>query len=184
MKKMNTKKMILSAILIAIGLVLPFLTGQLQTLGKLISPLHIPVLICAYALGASYAALVGAILPLLRSLIFGMPPMYPMALCMAFEMATYGLIGGWLYHALPKLLPKIFKNNALNVYVSLSVAMLLGRFVYAVVFVLTNSESTLAQLFVIYGTNVAESQITILLHLAIVPAIVLSLKEAKVIPVR
>lgn len=35
--------MILAALCLAIAMVLPFLTGQIQTIGNMLSPMHIPV---------------------------------------------------------------------------------------------------------------------------------------------
>ena len=44
-----------------------------------------------------YGAAVGFVAPLLRSVLFGMPPMYPVAIAMAFELLTYGLVIGLVY---------------------------------------------------------------------------------------
>ena len=51
--------------------------------------------------------------------------MFPKAFCMAFELATYGFIAGFLYNKLPK--------KKINVYVSLISAMVIGRLVWGVV---------------------------------------------------
>ena len=62
-------RMIVTAVLLAVGLLLPFLTGQLQTIGKLISPLHIPVFICGMTCGWLWGGVLGAVLPLLRMVL-------------------------------------------------------------------------------------------------------------------
>ncbi len=80
-----------------IRIVLPFLTGQIPEIGSMLSPMHIPVLICGIICGWKYGILVGAITPILRSVIFHMPPMYPTAISMAFELATYGFVSGLLF---------------------------------------------------------------------------------------
>ena len=95
--KHNTKKLVLSGLFLAIGLVLPFLTGQIPEIGNMISPMHFPVLLCGFICGAPYGALVGLILPPVRFLLFQMPPLCPVGLAMAFEMATYGLVSGLVY---------------------------------------------------------------------------------------
>ena len=86
--KFSTKKLTLSAAFLGLGLVLPFLTGQVPQVGSMLLPMHIPVLLCGIICGWEYGLAVGAILPLLRSVIFGMPPMYPTALAMTFELAA------------------------------------------------------------------------------------------------
>lgn len=93
----KVKKVTLSGILFAIGLILPFFIGQIPAVGKMLLPMHIPVLICGLILGWQYGLAVGFLLPLVRSVLFGMPVLYPNAIAMAFEMGTYGLVAGWLY---------------------------------------------------------------------------------------
>lgn len=95
--KESTKKLTLSAMFIALGLVLPFLTGQIPQFGSMMLPMHIPVFLCGLICGWKYGAVVGFVLPLMRSMIFGMPKIFPTACSMAFELATYGLVAGLLY---------------------------------------------------------------------------------------
>ena len=122
MKKNHIKRLALSAVLLAIGLVLPFLTGQIPEIGSMLLPLHLPALICGFVCGWGWGLAVGFVLPLLRSMLFGMPPMIPTALCMAFELAAYGAISGLLYAKLPK--------TKASVYISLVTAMIVGRLVW------------------------------------------------------
>jgi thiamine transporter ThiT len=118
------RNLTLSAMFLAIGLVLPFLTGQIPQIGSMLSPLHIPVFLCGLICGWKYGLAVGFILPLMRSLIFTMPPLMPTAVAMAFEMAVYGLVIGLAYAKLPK--------NIGFLYVSLIAAMVSGRMVWGV----------------------------------------------------
>ena len=67
----SVKNLTLSAMFLAIGLVLPFLTGQIPEIGSLLLPMHIPVFLCGLICGWQYGAVVGFILPLLRNLLFG-----------------------------------------------------------------------------------------------------------------
>lgn len=123
MKKQNPIfDMVLSALFLAMAFVLPFFTGQIPQIGAMLCPMHIPVLLCGFICGWPWGLCVGLIAPLLRSVTLGMPPLYPTAACMAFELATYGAIAGLLYKMLPK--KKGF------IYVSLLAAMLTGRLVW------------------------------------------------------
>lgn len=122
MKKTNLVKLTLSALFLALAYVLPFLTGQIPEVGAMLCPLHIPVLLCGFICGPAWGAAIGFIAPLLRSLTLGMPPLFPTAVCMAFELAVYGLMSGLLYKLLPKKKPYL--------YVSLLAAMLAGRIVW------------------------------------------------------
>ena len=125
MKKNEIKKLTLSAMFLAMAFIMPFLTGQIPQIGSMLCPMHIPVLLCGFFCGAPWGIGVGFIAPLLRSITLGMPPMFPKAICMAFELATYGFIAGFLYNKLPK--------KKINVYVSLISAMVIGRLVWGFV---------------------------------------------------
>ena len=122
MKKNQLIRLVLSAMFLAIGFVLPFLTGQIPEVGSRLLPLHLPALVCGFVCGWPWGLAVGFILPLLRSLIFGMPPLAPTALAMAFEMAAYGAVAGVAYERLAK--------KPANVYVALIIALLAGRLVW------------------------------------------------------
>lgn len=98
----QTRKLVLSAFFMALGIVLPFLTGQIQQIGNKLLPMHIPVLLCGFICGWQYGLAVGLFTPLLRSVMFGMPSLMPTAAAMAVELAVYGLTAGLLYTKLPK----------------------------------------------------------------------------------
>ena len=117
------KKLVYSAMCLALCLVLPFLTGQIPEIGSMLLPMHIPVLLCGFLCGAGWGAAVGFTAPLLRHLLFGMPPM-PGCISMAFELATYGLVVGLLHKKMGKSMK--------GVYVSLICAMVAGRLVWGV----------------------------------------------------
>lgn len=113
------KHLILSGLMIALGILLPFLTGSNQALGSVFLLMHIPTLLTGLILGPIYGLVVGAITPILRSVLISMPPMYPIAVTMMFELAAYGFFIG--------LVNKIIPKKDYLVYVSLIVAMLMGR---------------------------------------------------------
>ena len=122
--KSITKNIVLSAMFLAIGLVLPLFTAQIPQIGQMLLPMHIPVLLCGFVCGWQSGAVVGFVL--LRSAIFGMPVFFPTATGMAFELMTYGLVAGLLY-SLSKW------KCLLALYRSLVIAMLAGRAVWGVV---------------------------------------------------
>ena len=118
----KNKKMIFAAFFLALSYVMPFLTGQIPEIGSKLCPMHIPVLLCGFICGWPWGLAVGFVAPLSRSLTLGMPPLFPVAVCMAFELAAYGAVAGLLH----KLLPR----KKLNIYISLLTAMLAGRLIW------------------------------------------------------
>ena len=164
----HTKKITLSALFIALGIIMPFITGQVPQIGSMLLPMHIPVLISGFVLGGPYGAIVGAITPILRSMIFIMPPMAT-AIPMAFELATYGFVTGVIYSKVSK--------NIVGVYISLVSAMILGRIVWGCVQAILYGEMTLAAFIASGFTNAIPG---IILQLFLVPLVVRLLQKARV----
>lgn len=178
MKRPQILRMVLSALFLALGLVLPFLTGQIQQFGSMLLPMHLPVLICGFVCGWPWGLAVGFVTPLLRSLLFGMPPMIPSALAMAFELGAYGAFAGLLYEKLPR------KKG--SIYLALIGAMVLGRIVWGVASLavygfLTEKVFTMA---IFWASGFANAWPGIVLQLILVPLIVLALERAKFIPIK
>lgn len=122
----NIKNLTLTAMFLAIGLVLPLLTGQIPQIGSMLLPMHIPVFLCGLICGWQYGAVIGFILPLLRYVIFGMPVLFPTGIAMSFELLTYGLVAGLLYG--------ISRWQCIiALYRSMLAAMLAGRVVWGAV---------------------------------------------------
>jgi len=115
----STRYLTLSGLSLALGLLLPLLTAQIPSLGSRLLPMHVPVLLCGLICGWKYGLAVGLVAPLLRSLLFGMPPMFPTAIAMSVELAAYGLVVGYVYRLLPR--------RGASVYPALIAAMLIGR---------------------------------------------------------
>ena len=124
MRNKTVYNIVTSALCLALCIVLPFLTGQIPEIGSMLCPMHIPVFICAFICGGWYAFAVGLVAPIMRSLIFTMPPLFPTAIAMSFELCAYGLFAGLIYKLLPK---KIY-----NIYISLICSMLIGRVVLGI----------------------------------------------------
>ncbi len=119
------KNLVMASMLLAIGMVLPFLTGQIKEIGDSLLPMHLAVMLCGVFCGYKYGLAVGAALPLLRSALFGMPPIYPNAIWMSFELATYGFVIGLLYC-------NIFKKRFRCIFIALPIAQILGRVVWGI----------------------------------------------------
>ena len=175
MKHAPLKKLVLAAMFLAIGLVLPFFTGQIPAVGKMLLPMHIPVLLCGLICGWQYGLGVGFVLPLLRSLLFSFPAMYPNAVSMAFELAVYGAVIGFLYaHSKWQCIKALYK--------CLIPAMLAGRLVWgAVRFVMAGLAGT-SFTFEAFLTGVVLTSIPgIVLQLILIPPIVRALQRSKLL---
>ena len=173
MKKRNDiVKLTLSAMFLALAFVMPFLTGQIPQIGAMLCPMHIPVLLCGFFCGAPWGFAVGLLAPLFRSFTLGMPPMFPTAFCMAFELATYGFMAGWLYNKLPK--------KKINVYVALLAAMLIGRLVWgAVMFACMGLDASIFGLAAFAAGAVTNAIPGIVLQIILIPVLVILLKKQK-----
>ena len=123
MKNLSVRNIVLAGFFLAVGIVLPFFTMQIPSIGNMLLPMHIPVLICGFVCGWPLGLIVGFILPLLRSMLFTMPPMYPTALAMAFELAAYGALTGVIYN-------RLAKKAAQLTYIALGIAMIGGRVIW------------------------------------------------------
>lgn len=158
-------------------MVLPFLTGQIPQIGKMLSPMHIPVLLCGFLCGPIFAGTIGFVSPLLRFLIFGMPPLFPEGLSMAFELLAYGVISGVLYKVLP--------NKPIHIYSSLLISMLLGRVVWGISrYVLASVNKEIFTFDMFLAGAFINGIPAIICHIIIVPLIVLALYKANLVPTK
>ncbi len=165
----------LSGMFLALAYVMPFLTGQIPEIGSMLCPMHIPVLLCGFVCGAPYGLFVGLAAPILRSLTLGMPPLFPTATAMAFELAVYGLIAGLLYKTLPK--------KKVNIYLSLLVSMIAGRIVWGVVmFCITGFDTAAFGLAAFWAGAVVNAIPGIIVQTIFIPMVVMVLERAKLIP--
>ncbi|MCD7741124.1 MAG: ECF transporter S component [Ruminococcus sp.] len=167
----NIKNISLSAMFLALGLVLPLLTGQIPQIGNMLLPMHIPVLLCGLICGWQYGLTVGFITPLLRSFIFGMPLLYPSAIAMAFELATYGAVIGFLYaHSR--------WHCVVALYRCLIISMLAGRAVWGAAEVVLLGIKGNAFTFTAFISGAFLTAIPgIILQLVLIPAIMIALDK-------
>ncbi len=176
MKKKPLVNLTLSAMFLAIGMVLPMLTGQIQLIGNMLLPMHIPVLLCGLICGWQYGFAIGAILPVMRSLIFTMPHMYPNAISMAFELAAYGLLIGLLYNGSRwKCIRSLYR--------SMIIAMLGGRIIWgAAMIVLLGIKGSSFTLEAFFAGAFLNAIPGIILQLVLVPAIMVALDRTRLVP--
>ncbi len=159
----SLNKLTISAMFLALGIILPFFTGQIPQIGSMLLPMHIPVFLCALICGWRYGVPMAIILPLLRCLLFGVPNFYPQAISIAFEMATYAFVAGYLYDiSKPK--------TKFTLYKVMLISMLLGRIVRALVQLSLLSLNGTPVIFKAFFTSVILAGIPgIILQLIIVP---------------
>ena len=168
----RTRKLTFSALYLAIALVLPFITGQIPEIGAMLSPMHIPVLLCGFVCGWPWGLAVGLIAPMLRSVLFGMPTMYPTAIAMTFELAVYGALTGILYQLLPR--------KTWSVYAALILAMIGGRLGWgAAQYVLLLARGTAFTPELFLAGAVINAIPGIILHIVLIPVLVIVLEKAK-----
>lgn len=168
----TTKKMVLSGMFIAIGLVLPFITANIPEIGKRLCPMHIPVMLCGIFCGWQYGLIVGIITPLLRGFLFQMPVLFPDGVVMAFELAAYAVVISLMYNALPKRLWAI--------YISLITSMVGGRIIYGAVKATIMAAGLLSSPFtwqVFITSAVVKAIPGIILQLIIIPPLVYAVKR-------
>ncbi len=166
----NVKKLVIAALMAALGVLLPMLFHMLGA-GTVLLPMHIPVLLCGLLCGVPWGAACGLIVPFLSSAITGMPPLFPVAVSMSLELCAYGAMTGLFYRS--------FKWN---LYVSLLAAMLVGRVVSgianAVLFGITGApygfEAFLTASFVTALPGIA-------IQIVFIPVLVIAIEKLKLV---
>ena len=156
---------------LALALVLPFLTGQIPEVGSMLCPMHLPVLLCGFVCGGPWGLAVGAIAPILRSLLFSRPPMFS-AIPMAFELAAYGAVAGFLYRKMPK--------TKGSIYATLIAAMVIGRLVWGAAQVCMMGMQGSVFTFQAFLAGAITNAIPgIILQIILLPVLVMALQKAK-----
>lgn len=163
---LRLQSLVRSALFLSLALVLPFFTGQIPVIGKMLCPMHLPILLCGYFCGPMYALIVGLVAPFLRFALFGMPTIMPTAIIMSVELATYGLCAALLFKYLPKKKGMVF--------LSLILALLLGRMTWAlmhIIFFYTIGEPFSWLIF--FTAGFVDALPGIILQLILIPLIVI-----------
>jgi len=177
MKKLTAmNKFMITAVCIALCIVLPVALHSIPNAGTLFSPMHIPVLLCGIICGWPYGLLCGLIGPLLSSLLTSMPVMAKLPFMMV-ELAVYGMLTGLVMHLLRT------GKLALDLYASLLIAMLSGRIVAGILraFFLAGESYSWS----IWVTSYFVSCLPgILVQLILIPILYIALERAGLIPTR
>ena len=172
MRSTTTRNIVFTALCIAIGLLLPQVVKIIPIAypGAVLLPMHIPVLVCGFLCGPRYGLISGLILPITASLLTGMPPLFPTAVSMMSELATYGLLTGLLY-----------KYTKGKILISLIGAMIGGRIVLGLVnALLFNLGDNVYGLTLFISGAFVTALPGIIIQLIIIPVIIQALKRTNV----
>ena len=175
MKKNAIKNMTLTAVCIALCVVLPIAFHSIPDAGSVFLPMHIPVLICGMICGWPYGLMCGLMGPLLSSVLTGMPPVAYLP-AMMVECGTYGMISGLVLKYLRT------KSTYADLYIALVVAMLAGRVVSGIAKALIFAPGMSLKMWVTASFLTALPGIVI--QLVFLPSVVFTLMKARIIPVR
>ncbi len=172
----QVKKAIITAVCMALCVVLPLAFHAVPNAGSIYLPMHIPVLLCGLICGWSFGLACGIVGPLLSSLLTGMPPAAVLP-AMVIELAVYGMVAG-LGMALVRT-----KKLSADLYISLIAAMLTGRIVAGVAkaLIFAAGSTTMAAWATSYFVTGLPG---IVIQLILVPAIVIALEKARLVPMR
>ena len=167
----RVRRLVYAALYLAIAMALPFVTGQIPEIGSMLCPMHIPVLLCGFLCGWPWGLAVGFIAPLLRSVLFGMPALFPSAVAMAFELMVYGGMSGFLYGRLPK--------KPWNTYAVLIVSMIAGRVVWGAARLVLSGVTGVPFTWALFLAGaVTQALPGIVLHLILIPLLVNAMEKA------
>jgi len=170
----KTKKIISTAVCIAMCVVLPIALHAIPNVGSLISPMHVPVFICALVCGPFWGVVCGLVGPFLSSVITQMPPIAYLP-SMLVELAVYGFACG--------IIMRYIKTGRLyaDIYISLGVSMVLGRIAAGLVkaFIFSAGSYSIS---VWVSSYVVGTLPGIIVHLILVPAVYAALKKARLAP--
>lgn len=176
MEMTSVKKSIITAMCIALCVVLPQAFHAIPNGGTVYSPLHIPVLLCGLICGGTYGLLCGIAGVLLSALLTGMPPAAVMP-PMLVECAVYGGIAG--------LLMKVIRtgNVYADLFISLVGAMIMGRAAAGLVrgLIFSAESYSLTAWMTSYFVTALPG---IILHLILIPVVYFALIRAHLIPER
>ena len=172
----NIKKMVITALLIALGIILPPALHAVPNAGIVLLPMHLPILLCGIVCGIPYGLACGIATPILSHLLTGMPPAALLP-AMTPELAVYGLAAALILHFV------CMKNTYIKVYIALVGAMLAGRIVFGALNALIFSAGEYSlQIWLTAAFVTALPGIAV--QLVLIPVIVIALSKAKLITIK
>ncbi|MCL2047262.1 MAG: ECF transporter S component [Defluviitaleaceae bacterium] len=172
----NTKNMVLTALFIALSVLLPIGFHAIQMAGFVFLPMHIPVLLAGLACGWKFGLVTGLIAPLVSASFTGMPS-WANVPPMMLELGVYGLASGLALEYIRT------KRASFDLYIALVVAMLAGRIVAGIAQFVYFSGGDYS-----VGAWVAAYFVTglpgLVIQFMFVPSVVMALERERVIPLR
>lgn len=172
----SVKKSIICAVCIALCYILPLLFHGIQNAGSIFCPMHIPVFICGLICGWHYGLLCGLAGPAISSALTGMPPIAYMPTMMV-ELAIYGVVAGLMMRYVRT------KNTYVDLYLSLIVAMILGRIGAGIVRALIFTRGAYSIAMWVSGYLIT-CWPGVLIQFVFIPTIIFALMKAQLIPLR
>lgn len=161
------KQLVYSSFFITCSILLPFVFHATGLSGSVFLPMHLTVLTGGLFLGPRYGFLIGLLSPILSSIISGMPPIFPMACMMSFELAVYGLVSGFFY-----------VSKKYNIYLSLILAILAGRVCLAILVALFGASLNIHIPFYLYAAGtLIKGAPGIAIQLILIPLLVTRLNK-------
>ena len=176
MKMTYIKKAMITAVSVALCVVLPMAFHAIPNAGNIYCPMHLPVLLCGLVCGAPLGLVCGLLGPILSALITQMPPLAVLP-PMLVELGIYGLTAG--------LMMRLVRTGRLfgDLYISLISAMVLGRIAAGAVKALIFTPGKIG--FAAWATSYFVTALPgIIIQLVLLPAVVAALTRAKLIPRR
>jgi thiamine transporter ThiT len=175
MRTNPVKKLVFTAVCVALCLVLPMAFHAIPNAGQVMLPMHIPVLLCGLICGWPYGFVCGLLGPFLSSVITGMPPA-AMLPSMMVECGVYGMVSGVMMKYV-----RTGKPTA-DLYISMGTAMVLGRVVAGFAKALIFTPGTPA--FAWVTTSLVTGIPGIIIQLVVMPLLITALTRAKLLPKR
>lgn len=116
-KIIETKKLTIAALFIAIGVILPQLFHICgPNAGKMFLPMFIPIFLAALLLPLTYSIIISIVVPILSFVLMGMPTI-PMLYFMIVELIAYATVANLL-------------SNRINIYINIILSLAISRTVY------------------------------------------------------
>lgn len=175
MKISIIKRMVLTALCIALCVVLPIAFHVIPNAGTVFLPMHIPVLLCGLVCGWQYGLMCGVLGPLVSSVLTGMPPAAILP-SMMVECGVYGCTAGLMMEYIRT------GRTCADLYLSLPTAMLVGRLLGGISKVLIFAPGTGLKAWAV--ASFITGLPGILVQLIFIPAIVAALMRSGLIPYR
>jgi riboflavin transporter FmnP len=172
----NLKKTIVTAMLVALCVVLPMAFHAVPQAGIMLLPMHIPVLLAGLVCGWKFGLITGLVAPILSSVMTGMPPMGIVPV-MTIELGVYGLVAGLMIQFVRT------KRSSVDLYISLATAMMAGRVIAGMAQALYFFEGT--YMMSMWATLYFQTALPgLVIQLAFIPSVVMALEREKIIPLR